>query len=61
MLRKEYYITSEVAKLMYVSPKTVSRWAVEGRLKFVSTLGGHRRYEKEYIDELIKQLREENV
>jgi excisionase family DNA binding protein len=36
-----YLHTAEVADLLYVSPKTVSRWAKEGRLPFLKTLGGH--------------------
>jgi predicted DNA-binding transcriptional regulator AlpA len=29
-----YLRTSEVAELLHVSPKTVSRWAKEGKLNF---------------------------
>lgn len=36
--------TSEVAQMLHVSPKTVSRWAKEGRLPYQATLGGHRRF-----------------
>jgi excisionase family DNA binding protein len=32
-----------VADILHVSPKTVSRWAKEGKLPFLKTLGGHRR------------------
>ena len=39
-----YLLPAEVAELLSVSPKTVSRWAKEGKLPFMSTLGGHRRY-----------------
>ena len=35
---------SEVAILFRVSPKTVTRWAKEGKLPYIRTLGGHRRY-----------------
>ena len=41
-----YLRTAEVAEILYVSPKTVSRWAKEGKLPFLKTLGGHRRYPK---------------
>lgn len=34
----------EVATLFRVDPKTVTRWAQEGRLTSKRTLGGHRRY-----------------
>jgi excisionase family DNA binding protein len=35
---------AEVADILHVSPKAVSRWAKEGKLPFLRTLGGHRRY-----------------
>lgn len=35
---------AEVAAMFRVDPKTVTRWATEGRLDSVRTLGGHRRY-----------------
>ena len=35
---------AEVARLVGVNAKTVTRWAVEGRLAAVRTPGGHRRY-----------------
>jgi excisionase family DNA binding protein len=50
---------AEVADILYVSPKTVSRWAKEGKLPFMKTLGGHRRYPAAKIRELAEQLREE--
>ena len=53
-----YLHTAEVADLLHVSPKTVSRWAKEGKLPFLKTLGGHRRYQAE-IRKLAEGLREE--
>jgi excisionase family DNA binding protein len=35
---------AEVAALFRVDPKTVARWANDGKLRFIRTLGGHRRY-----------------
>lgn len=49
--------TSDVAELLHVSPKTVSRWAKEGRLPFLKTLGGHRRYPESGIVALADVLR----
>ena len=40
-------------------PKTVSRWAKEGKLPFLKTFGGHRRYPEAEIRELAEELREE--
>jgi len=37
----------------------VSRWAKEGKLPFLRTLGGHRRYPEAKIRELANQLRVE--
>lgn len=34
----------EVAGLFAVDPKTVTRWAKQGRLPHFTTLGGHRRF-----------------
>jgi excisionase family DNA binding protein len=51
--------TAQVADLLYVSPKTVSRWAKEGKLPFLKTLGGHRRFPEAEIRELAEELREE--
>ena len=48
--------TAEVADILHVSPKTVSRWAKEGKLPFMSTLGGHRRYPAAEIRQLAEEL-----
>jgi excisionase family DNA binding protein len=53
-----YLRTAEVADLLHVSPKTVSRWAKEGKLPFLRTMGGHRRYPDAEIRELKQQLAE---
>jgi excisionase family DNA binding protein len=55
--RPTYLRTSEVAGLLHVSPKTVSRWAQEGKLPFLRTLGGHRRYPDTEIRALAEELR----
>jgi excisionase family DNA binding protein len=52
-----YLRTTEVADILQVSPKTVSRWAKEGKLPFLKTLGGHRRYPAAEIRQLADQLR----
>jgi excisionase family DNA binding protein len=40
---------SEVAALFRVDPKTVTRWAQQGKLHSIRTLGGHRRYSEAEI------------
>jgi excisionase family DNA binding protein len=42
--------------MLHVSPKTVSRWAKEGRLPHLSTLGGHRRFPASEIERLMVEL-----
>jgi excisionase family DNA binding protein len=51
-----YLHTAEVADILHVSPKTVSRWAKEGKLPFLKTLGGHRRYPEAEIRQLANEL-----
>jgi len=53
-----YFYTAEVAQLLRVSPKTVTRWAKEGKLPFLRTVGGHRRYPETEIRALIAALTE---
>jgi excisionase family DNA binding protein len=48
-----YLLPSQVAALLCVSPKTVNRWAIEGKLPFIRTLGGHRRYPEVEIRALV--------
>lgn len=43
---------SEVAKRFKVDPKTVTRWAKAGKLSSIRTLGGHRRYRADEVEEL---------
>jgi excisionase family DNA binding protein len=54
-----FLFTSQVADLLHVSPKTIARWAKDGRLPFQRTLGGHRRYPEAAIRELAASLARE--
>jgi excisionase family DNA binding protein len=55
--RDDSYIrTAEAARILRVSPKTVSRWAKEGKIPHVMTLGGHRRFPSAAIQELARRL-----
>jgi excisionase family DNA binding protein len=51
-----YLHPAEVADILHVSPKTVARWAKEGKLPFLKTLGGHRRYPAAEIRQLANEL-----
>lgn len=55
----EYLSRSQVAELFDVSPSTVTRWADEGKLTHVRTLGGHRRYLANDVLELVRMLTKE--
>ena len=55
----EYLTRAEVARMLGVSPNTVSRWAREGRLNCQMTLGGHRRFDSRVIEQLRTRMRGE--
>jgi excisionase family DNA binding protein len=57
--KSAYLLPSEVAEVLQVSPKTVTRWAKEGKLASRRTLGGHRRYARADIELLVEQLEEQ--
>jgi excisionase family DNA binding protein len=52
----DYLRASEAASMLHVSPKTVSRWAKEGKIPHFVTLGGHRRFPKDAIERLASDL-----
>lgn len=70
--RSELLTPAEVAPLLRVNPKTVTRWAKADKLSSIRTLGGHRRYRRDevfrvlegdqaiYLDEPTKQSAEKS-
>lgn len=46
---------SEVAVLFRVDPKTVTRWAIAGKLTWSRTLGGHRRFPESEVRALLAE------
>ena len=52
--QQELLTPREVAALFRVDPKTVSRWASEGRLNAIRTLGGHRRFRAAEVQALLQ-------
>jgi excisionase family DNA binding protein len=53
-----YLKPSEVAKILHVSPQTVSRWANEGKIRCDVTLGGHRRFPISEVERLQREQHE---
>jgi excisionase family DNA binding protein len=53
---RTWLTASQAAARLHVSPKTVARWASQGRLEHRRTLGGHRRYDPALIDALVDAL-----
>jgi DNA-binding transcriptional MerR regulator len=51
--------SAEVAAILQVSPKTISRWAQQALLPCQRTLGGHRRDPEHAIRELAASLHQE--
>jgi predicted site-specific integrase-resolvase len=51
--------SAEVAAIFQVSPKTIARWAQQGRLPYQRSQAGHRRYPEPAIRELAAFLAQE--
>ena len=50
---------ADVAAPFAVDPKTVTRWVKTGKLQFITTHGGHRRYREADVRALLEQLTEQ--
>lgn len=54
---EESYLTpAQAARLLHVSPKTIARWAHQGRLACLVTPGGHRRFPREAVVAIAGQM-----
>ena len=49
---------AEVATMFRVDPKTVARWAKDGKLTSIRTLGGHRRFRRLEVEALLRGERQ---
>jgi excisionase family DNA binding protein len=49
-MKDELLTPAEVARIFRVDPKTVSRWAIAGKINSVRTLGGHRRFYRSEVE-----------
>lgn len=54
--RHDHLTPGEAARILGVSPKTVSRWADRGWLSHIVTVGGHRRFRRAEIEALEQRL-----
>lgn len=45
----------EVAELFGVDPRTVTRWANDGKIACLVSLGGHRRYIRADVQRLLQE------
>lgn len=52
----EYLRAAEAARILRVSTKTLGRWAKDGKIAHVVTLGGHRRFPARAIHELARRM-----
>ena len=52
----QYLTPSQAARILHVSPKTVDRWADQGRVACIVTLGGHRRFPREEIVAVAEEM-----
>jgi excisionase family DNA binding protein len=54
--REDALTTNEVAALLCISPRTIRRWAAEGRLPAVVMPGGKYGFRSEEVRELARRL-----
>lgn len=57
----ELLTPAEVADLFRVDPKTVSRWAARGLIPVIRTPGGHGRFRRDDVWELLKRVESRHV
>src|SRR5438445_13706788 len=53
---RDYLRAAEAAALLHVSPKTIGRWAKEGKVAHIVTLGGHRRFSRADVERLVRAM-----
>jgi excisionase family DNA binding protein len=53
---EDYITPGEAARHLHVSPKTINRWANDGWIPCIVTLGGHSRFRREDVDAAVRQM-----
>ena len=61
MNKRDLMTPAEVAAAFSVNPKTVTRWAEEGRLSALRTPGGHRRFPRAEVEALLSAEAQEEI
>lgn len=56
-LNEEYLTPAEVGAIFRVDPTTVTQWAKRGKIPFIMTLGGHRRYPASAVHKIMESRR----
>ncbi len=51
-----YLGAGEAARILEVSPKTVSRWSDKGLIPCITTLGGHRRFRRSTVEQIWRDM-----
>ena len=54
--RERLLTPGEVAAMFRVDPKTVTRWAIAGRIGSIRTPGGHRRFRESEVRALLQGM-----
>lgn len=54
MTDSPFMTPGEVAAVFGVSPETIANWADDGKLEHVRTPGGHRRFRRTSVEQLLE-------
>jgi excisionase family DNA binding protein len=49
----KFFSTAALARLLNIDASTVKRWADSGRLRCYRTIGGHRRFSRDQVQEFV--------
>ena len=53
---EEHFRVGEAAAFLHVSRQTLSRWARQGRVPYLLTMGGNRRFARNSLERLRREL-----
>ena len=56
MSANELLTSTEAAAIASVGVSTIKRWADQGTIPYVRTVGGHRRFERSSVERLLREL-----